>query len=47
MLFGVTPTDPVTFAGACTLLVTLALMAAYLPSRAAGRLSPVETLRSE
>ncbi len=47
MLFGVKPTDPLTFAAAGTLLVTLALTAAYLPSRAAGRLSPVETLRCE
>ena len=47
MLFGVKPTDPVTFAGACTVLVALALTAAYLPSRVAARLSPVETLRCE
>jgi predicted permease len=47
MLFGVKPTDPITFAGACGLLVSLALMAAYLPGRRAARLSPVETLRCE
>jgi predicted permease len=47
MLFGVTPTDPLTFAGACTLLVALALAAAYLPGRSAARMSPVETLRCE
>jgi predicted permease len=47
MLFGVKPTDPITFAGACGLLVALALMAAYLPGRRAARLSPVETLRCE
>jgi ABC-type antimicrobial peptide transport system permease subunit len=47
MLFGVKPTDPVTFAGACGLLVALALMAAYLPGRVAARLSPIETLRCE
>jgi predicted permease len=47
MLFGVKPTDVVTFAGACGLLAALAVMAAYLPGRAAARLNPVETLRCE
>ena len=47
MLFGVKPTDPVTFAGAGVLLATLAAAAAYLPSRTASRVSPVETLRQE
>ncbi|MBI3758685.1 MAG: FtsX-like permease family protein [Deltaproteobacteria bacterium] len=47
MLFGVKPTDLVTFAGACGLLIALALLAAYLPGRVAARLSPVETLRCE
>lgn len=47
ILFGVKPTDPATFAGACILLATLALIAAYLPSRMAARVNPVETLRCE
>jgi predicted permease len=47
MLYGVSPTDPVTFAGAGAILVLLALLAAYVPSRRAARLSPVETLRCE
>src|SRR5262249_24178985 len=47
MLYGVTPTDPLTFSAACALLMTLALAAAYVPSRTAARLSPVETLRCE
>jgi ABC-type antimicrobial peptide transport system permease subunit len=47
MLYGVTPTDPVSFAVACGLLILLALLAAYVPSRRAARLSPVETLRCE
>jgi predicted permease len=47
MLYGVTPTDPVSFAGAGGLLILLALLAAYLPSRRAARQSPVETLRCE
>ena len=47
MFYGVTPTDPVTFAGAVGLLILLALLAAYLPSHRAARQSPVETLRCE
>jgi ABC-type antimicrobial peptide transport system permease subunit len=47
MLYGVAPTDAVTFAGASMILMILALLAAYVPSRRAARLSPVETLRCE
>jgi predicted lysophospholipase L1 biosynthesis ABC-type transport system permease subunit len=47
MLYGVSPTDPVTFVGAGALLILLAILAAYVPSRRAARLSPVETLRCE
>jgi ABC-type lipoprotein release transport system permease subunit len=47
MLYGVTPTDPVAFTGASAILILLALLAAYLPSHRAARLSPVETLRCE
>jgi ABC-type lipoprotein release transport system permease subunit len=47
MIYGVTPTDPVAFAGAGGLLIVLALLAAYLPSGRAARQSPVETLRCE
>ena len=47
MIYGVSPTDPLTFAGASALLIMLALVAAYVPSRRAARMSPVETLRCE
>jgi predicted permease len=47
LLFGVKPTDPVTFTGASALLFLLALAAAYVPSRMAARLNPVEALRVE
>jgi ABC-type antimicrobial peptide transport system permease subunit len=44
MLYGVAPTDPVTFVMASAILILLALLAAYVPGRRAARLSPVETL---
>jgi ABC-type lipoprotein release transport system permease subunit len=47
MLYGVTPTDPVAFAAASGLLILLALLAAYVPSRRAARVSPIETLRCD
>jgi predicted permease len=47
MIYGVTPTDPVTFMAASLILFLLALLAAFVPSRRAARLKPLETLRCE
>jgi predicted permease len=47
MLFGVTPTDPGTFAGACGLLVFTGFVAAFLPAYRASRVDPMQTLRNE
>ena len=47
VLFGVSPGDPLTYGGAAiTLLATVAL-ATYLAARRAGRVDPIETLRSD
>jgi ABC-type antimicrobial peptide transport system permease subunit len=45
LLYDVTPTDPLTFAGAAALLVVVAALACYIPARQASRVDPVSILR--
>jgi len=47
MLFGVEPTDATTFAGISIILITVALLACYLPGRRATKVEPTISLRYE
>jgi putative ABC transport system permease protein len=47
MLFGISATDRITFAGAAILLFGLTMLACYLPARRAVRIDPMAALRCE
>jgi ABC-type antimicrobial peptide transport system permease subunit len=46
-LYGVTATDPATYAGVCGVVVATALLATWVPARRAARIDPAMTLKAE
>lgn len=46
-LYGITPTDPITYVGVFTLLSGVSLLACYVPARRAARIDPMKALRVE
>jgi ABC-type antimicrobial peptide transport system permease subunit len=46
-LYGQSPNDPLTVAGAMAVLFVVALLAGYLPVRRASRVAPLVALRYE
>ena len=46
-LYGVTPTDPLTFLAVGSLLVAIAALAGYVPARGASKVDPMSALRCE
>ncbi len=47
VLFQVSPVDPMTYVLVCAMLVGIAALASYIPSRRAAVVDPIEALRSE
>ena len=47
LLYGVSPTDPVTYAAVAGLMLAIAVLASAVPAWRATRVDPIRTLKAE
>ncbi len=47
LLYGITPTDPITFLAIPAILAAVAFLACYVPARRAAAVNPMSSLRCE
>jgi len=47
LLFGVAPTDPLTFTSVSAILLGIGVLASWIPARRATRIDPITALRSD
>ncbi len=47
LIFGVSASDPLTFAGVAAVLIVVAAVASFVPARRAARVDPIDALRME